>query len=168
MADKNRKERDIRSFKPQRNARTHQGYFLPKFPEKYKGDTGNIIYRSGWEHKFLKFCDDNDKIIEYASEPFGIPYWNPIKKKTATYWVDAWIKIKDSKGELKEWLLEIKPLKYTKPPTAPKRLTESQLHQYALHAKAYIINRAKFDAAIDYAHSKNINFGVITENFLFD
>lgn len=162
------KGRDIRSFKPQKNGRTLQGYFIPKNPKKYRGDLANIIYRSSWEHKFLKYCDDNEKILEYASEPFGIPYWNPLKKKTSTYWVDAWIKINDSSGNTKEWLLEIKPLKYTKPPPSPKRLTEGQLNQYARHAKAYITNRAKFEAAKDYAHSKNINFGVITENFLFN
>lgn len=161
-------KRDIRSFGPNKKSRIRQGYFLPQNPKKYRGDHTKIIYRSSWEYKFLKFCDDNDKILEYSSEPFGIPYWHPIKKQPATYWVDAWIKISDGNGGFKEWILEIKPLKYTQPPKEPKRLTENQLQQYATHAKAYITNRAKFEAAKDYAHSKNIKFGVITENFLFN
>jgi hypothetical protein len=41
------------------------------------------------------------------------------------------------------------------------------MRQYLSHAKAYLINRAKFEAAKDYADSKGIKFGIITENFLF-
>jgi len=28
-----------------------QGFFKPKYPEKYKGDPTNIVYRSGYELK---------------------------------------------------------------------------------------------------------------------
>jgi hypothetical protein len=115
----------------------------------------------------MKFCDDNDKVLKWNFESIGIPYWNPIKKKVSTYWVDTWVRIDNGNNKTEDWILEIKPLKYTKPPEEPKRLTESALNQYALHAKTYIINRAKFEAAKDFAHSKKMNFGIITENFLF-
>jgi hypothetical protein len=167
MSNESKKSKSIKETLKPRRGRVRQGYFIPQNPEKYDGDVTKIIYRSSWEYKFLKFCDDNDKILKYSSEPVGIRYWNPVNNKTSTYWVDAYVVTRDKKGNLKKWILEIKPLKYTQPPTSPKRLTEKQMRQYLSHAKAYLINRAKFEAAKDYADSKGIKFGIITENFLF-
>jgi hypothetical protein len=59
----------------------HQGLFHPQNPEKYKGDSNNIIYRSSWELKFMKYCDRNDKILEWGSEEFFIPYLDPTTNK---------------------------------------------------------------------------------------
>ncbi len=42
----------------------HQGYFKPKNPQKYKGDPTNIIYRSGWELKFMLYVDSHPEILE--------------------------------------------------------------------------------------------------------
>jgi hypothetical protein len=50
---------------------------------------------------------------------------------------------------------------------APERLTEKQTLNYARHAKAYIINTAKFRAAKEWAAKRAMRFGIITENFLF-
>ena len=47
---------------------SYKGKFKPSFPEKYLGNPTNIIYRSLWELKFLKYCDTNVNILEYASE----------------------------------------------------------------------------------------------------
>jgi hypothetical protein len=167
MSNDNSKPKSIKETLKPRRGKIRQGYFVPKNPEKYDGDVTQIIYRSSWEYKFLKFCDDNDKILRYSSEPVGIAYWNPVSKKTCKYWVDAYVALRDSEGNIKKWILEIKPLKYTQPPSSPKRLTEKQMRQYMSHAKAYLINRAKFEAAKDYADSKGIKFGIITENFLY-
>jgi hypothetical protein len=163
----NKKHKSIKETLKPRAGKIRQGYFIPKNPSKYDGDITQIIYRSGWEFKFLKYCDENDKIVKYSSEPVGIKYYNPISKKTCRYWVDMYIAIKESDGTIKNWILEIKPLKYTKPPKEPKYMTEKQTRQYLSHAKTYIVNRAKFEAAKDYADSKGIQFGIITENFLF-
>ena len=162
-----KKNKSIKETLKPRRGRIKQGYFKPKNPSKYNGDVTQIIYRSGWEYKFLKYCDENIKIVKYSSEPVGIPYYNPISKKTCKYWVDMFITIKNSDESLTNWLLEIKPERFTKPPEAPKRLTEKQTHKYLNHAKTFIVNRAKFEAAKDYADSKGIKFGIITENFLF-
>jgi len=161
-------ERDIHDFlKPQRG-KVKQGYFTPQNPEKYKGDVTKIIYRSSWELKFLTYCDNNELVVEYASEPTGIAYWNPILKKEFTYWVDCYMATRQTDGSLKKWLIEIKPNKYLNPPDAPNRLTEKQTLNYVRHAKAYIINDAKFKAAKVYARKNNMEFGIITENFLFN
>jgi hypothetical protein len=160
--------RDIHDFlKPQRG-KVKQGYFSPKNPDKYKGDITKIIYRSSWELKFLSYCDNTDSVIEYASEPVGIPYWNPILKKESTYWVDCYMAVKSPEGTVTQWLIEIKPNKYLNPPEEPKRLTEKQTLNYARHAKQYLINTAKFKAAKVHAVKNNMRFGIITENFLFN
>ena len=162
------KARQIQQFlKPQRG-RVRQGYFTPINPEKYKGDSSNIIYRSSWELKFLQYCDNNDKVLEYVAEPVGIPYFNPLNKKTSTYWIDCYMKTINSDGSNTEWLIEVKPNKYLTPPKEPQRLTEKQLRAYVKYAKAYAVNTAKFAAARVYAHEHRMRFGIITENFLFN
>ena len=163
-----KKQRDIQDFLKPQNGRVKQGYFTPQNPQKYKGDISKIIYRSSWELKFLTYCDNNESIIEYAAEPVGIPYNNPILKKESTYWIDCYMVTKSPDGTLTKWLIEIKPNKYLTPPEPPKRLTEKQTLNYARHAKAYIINTAKFKAAQVYAHKNAMRFGIITENFLFN
>ena len=161
-------ERDIHDFLKPQKGRVKQGYFIPQNPEKYTGDVTKIIYRSSWELKFLTYCDNNDLVTEYASEPTGIPYWNPILKKESTYWVDCYMATKSPEGNITKWIIEVKPNKYLTPPSPPNRLTEKSTLNYARHAKAYIINDAKFKAAKVYAKQNNMRFGIITENFLFN
>jgi hypothetical protein len=161
-------ERDIHDFlKPQRG-KVKQGYFTPNNPEKYTGDVTKIIYRSSWELKFLSYCDNTEAVIEYASEPTGIAYWNPILKKESIYWVDCYMATKSPEGAITKWIIEVKPNKYLTPPEPPTRLTEKATMSYAMHAKAYVINDAKFKAAKVYAKKNNMRFGIITENFLFN
>ena len=162
-----KKERDIHDFLKPQNGRVKQGYFTPHNPHKYTGDLSKIIYRSSWELKFLTYCDQNDAVVEYASEPVGVPYFNPILKKECTYWIDCYMATKGTHDSLNKWLIEVKPNKYLTPPEPPKRLTEKQTLNYARHAKAYIINNAKFAAARLYASKHEMRFGIITENFLF-
>lgn len=162
------KERNIQKFlKPQRG-KVRQGYFTPLNPKKYKGESDAVIYRSSWELKFLQYCDNNDKVLEYAAEPIGIPYFNPLTKKTSKYWIDCYMKTSNTDGSTTDWLIEVKPNKYLTPPPQPKRLTDNQVKTYARHAKAYVVNSAKFEAARAYAHEHRMKFGIITENFLFN
>ena len=44
-----------------------QGIYTVKNPKKYVGK-GKPKYRSGWELTFMIFCDNNDKILNWASE----------------------------------------------------------------------------------------------------
>ena len=50
-----------------------QGKYQIKNPEKYVGRKFPT-YRSSWEFTFCNFCDNNPAIIQWASEPFMIPY----------------------------------------------------------------------------------------------
>lgn len=162
------RDKDIKEFlKPREGQRIRQGYYKPKNPQKYKGDPAQIIYRSGWEFKFFKFCDENPMVLEYSSEPVGIDYWNTVTKKQCKYWIDGYMKTQNKSGEIKEWLIEVKPNKYILPPSPPTRLTEKQTYSYIRHAKMFLINTDKFKAAKAYAKAHNMKFGIITENFLF-
>ena len=67
---------------------TYKGKFTPKNPHKYRGDVNNIVFRSSWEYKLMKFLDDYDDVLEYGSEEIIIPYISPLDGKMHRYFVD--------------------------------------------------------------------------------
>jgi hypothetical protein len=87
------------------------------FPEKYTGDTSNIIMRSSWETKFAIWCDKNPQIIKWSSEETIVPYVSPIDGKTHRYFID----FKIQTASKKTYLVEIKPMKQTLPPEGKKK-----------------------------------------------
>ena len=157
---------DIKKLKP--NGPWKSGKYYPVNPEKYIGDTYNIIYRSSWEYKFCQYCDINPNITKWSSEPTCIPYWSPVDKKEHKYYVDYYIQVK--KGEIYEnWLIEIKPedqYSLSSRPVLEGNVTEKKLKNYNYKLKTWIINRAKFEAATRYAESRGYKFGAINEKFL--
>jgi hypothetical protein len=164
---KPKEQKSIKTFLKPRAGKIRQGYFKPAFPEKYVGDPTQIIFRSSWEFKFLKWCDHSPTVIKYSSEPVGIPYYSPLDKRGHTYYIDFYVVTKDNDSREQSWLIEVKPDKYTKPPTAPARMTDKQTASYVYAAKQYIVNQAKFEAAKEFASVRGLKFGIITENFLF-
>jgi len=142
---------------------SYKGKFNPAFPKKYIGNPSNIVYRSLWELKFLKYCDTNENILEYASEELAIPYRSPIDGRIHRYFPDAYIKVKESDGSIKKYLIEIKPYKQTMPPTKPKKQTKGYIYEAYEYAK----NQSKWEAAREYCKDKGWTFKVITEKELF-
>ena len=51
---------------------SYKGKYKPSYPQKYKGDPTNIIYRSLWERKFMVYCDNNERILEWGSEEIAL------------------------------------------------------------------------------------------------
>ncbi len=160
----------IKDFLKPRNGekRPRQGYFKPANPEKYLGDLSKIVFRSSWEFKFLKWCDLSPTIIKYSSEPLGIPFLNPLDKKGHIYYIDFYIQVRKTDGNIEDYLVEVKPNKYVVEPKKPNRMTDKATSNYVYAAKQYIINQAKFEAAKNFAAQKGLKFGIITENFLFN
>ena len=78
-----------------RNKKFYQGFYQPKNINKYIGKKDNIIYRSGLELKFYRFCDNNPNVIEWGSEEIIIPYFDSVQKKNRKYFIDAYVKIKE-------------------------------------------------------------------------
>ena len=143
---------------------SYKGKYQPSFPKKYKGDPTNIVYRSLWERKFMVYCDNNDRILEWGSEEIALPYRSPVDNKVHRYFPDFYIKVKESNGEIKKYLIEIKPLKQLSPPSKPKRQTKQYLYEVYEYAK----NQAKWQAAKEFCEDRQWQFKVITEKELFD
>ena len=142
---------------------SYKGKYKPSYPEKYNGDPTNIIYRSLWERKFCVHCDTNEKIIEWSSEEKCIPYRSPLDGKIHRYFPDFLIKVKESDGSIKKYMIEIKPSKQTVPPPKPKRQTK----QYIAEVYEYAKNQSKWEAAREWCADRGYEFKVITENELF-
>lgn len=140
---------------------TNQGYFHPVNESKYIGDVTKIIFRSGWEFKFLQFCDVNDNIIRYSSEAVQVPYIDPFDKKVHRYYIDMFIEMRCSDGSIAKWLLEIKPDKYTKIPLPPKKKTKKAIEAYEYHKRMTLINIEKFKAAKYWSEQLGAKFGII-------
>jgi hypothetical protein len=141
---------------------SYKGKYKPSYPQKYKGDPTNIIYRSLWERKFMVYCDNNNRILEWGSEEIALPYRSPVDNRVHRYFPDFYLKVKESTGEIKKYLIEIKPLKQLSPPTKPKRQTK----QYMYEAYEYAKNQAKWKAAREFCEDRQWQFKVITEKEL--
>ena len=141
---------------------SYSGKFKPKNYKKYKGDPKKIFYRSLWERRFMVYCDNNDKIIEWGSEEIIIPYISPVDKKVHRYFPDFYIKYVNSKGMVVREVIEVKPKKQLSPPKEPKRKTKRWLNE----VQTYIINQAKFKAANEYCKDRRYAFRILTEDHL--
>ena len=108
---------------------SYKGKYYPSFPRKYKGDPTNIVYRSLWERKFMVYCDKNQNILEWASEEIAIPYRSPIDNRVHRYFPDFYMKVKETNGKIKNYVIEVKPAKQTKPPKKPKRQTKGYIRE---------------------------------------
>ena len=141
---------------------TLKGRYIPRNIRKYRGDYKNIIYRSSWELKFMKYCDLNDSILEWGSEEVVIPYRSPLDNRIHRYFVDFYIKVEDMSGQIKKYLIEVKPKKQTRPPAKPKRQTKRYISEVTEYAK----NQAKWKAATEFCEDRQWNFMIITEDEL--
>jgi hypothetical protein len=136
--------------------------YHPSNPFKYKGNPNNIICRSSWERKFCRWCDINDNILEWASEEFFIPYISPIDNRIHRYYPDFIVKMKDRFGEIKTYVIEVKPKRQTLPPVKKSRVTKSFIYE----AKTYEVNKAKWKAAKEWCEDRLLVFKIITEDDL--
>jgi hypothetical protein len=152
---------------PHKRSRFRQGYYVPSNPEKYIGDPSKIIYRSSWEFRFCKYCDTTPEILCWSSEPVGIPYISPIDQRQHTYFVDFYMKLQKP-DEVLEYLVEIKPSKALKAPVMKEGLTTvKRLKEYNQQAADWLVNRAKFQSAQEFARINHKHFIIVTEEFLF-
>jgi hypothetical protein len=133
---------------------TYKGKYTLKNPQKYLGDTQNVIYRSLWERKLCVYFDTNINVIQWSIEPIGIPYINPIDGKYHKYWIDFWIKVKDKNGNITEKLIEVKPYKFTQPPVKKSKVTK----KYVEEVELWVINNSKWKAAKNLCEAKKWDF----------
>ena len=136
----------------------HKRKFIPIFPEKYTGDPTNIIMRSSWETRFASWCDKNPSVLKWSSEETIIPYRCPTDSRIHRYFVD--FKITVSTG--KTYIVEVKPAAQTQPPIYPGRQTQ----RYITESLTFMKNKAKWEAAIEFAKDRGWEFKIITEKEL--
>ncbi len=139
-----------------------QGKYIVRNKKKYMGDHNNVVYRSSWELKFLAWCDNNPSVVEFSSEEIVIPYKSPVDGKYHRYFVDCFVKVKDKDGNIKSYLIEIKPKKQTKEPEQQRRVTK----RYITEVTTWGVNQAKWKAATEYCLDRNWEFKLITEDHL--
>ena len=133
------------------------GKYRPSYPKKYKGDPSNIIYRSSWEYKFMKWCDYTTSVQEWGSEEIIIPYISPVDGKRHRYFPDFYVKIQNRK-----YLVEVKPFKQTLEPKTQKRNTKRYINEVV----TYHVNKAKWKAATEFCKDHSWEFMLITEKEL--
>ena len=140
----------------------YKGKYKVRCPYKYKGDPTKVIYRSLWELKFMRYCDSNINILEWGSEEMYVWYRSPVDNRPHRYFPDFYIKAKDSNGQIKKYIIEVKPKKQTAPPAKPKRQTKGYLRE----AFEYARNQAKWKAANEWCIDRGFEFKVLTEKEL--
>ena len=141
---------------------TYKGRYRIENIKKYKGDISDVIYRSSWELKFMKWCDSNSSVLEWGSETVIIPYRSPVDNNVHRYFVDFYIKIQDKDKKILKYLIEIKPEKFTKPPPIPQKQTK----RFIQEVFNYGINQSKWKAATSFCDDRGWKFLVLTERDL--
>ena len=128
-------------------AKYANGFYEILNPDKYVGKK-TPHYRSSWEHSFMRFCDNNPAVLQWASEAVHIPYRNPFTNKNTIYVPDFLIIYQNRGGERIGELIEIKPGKQT-----------------TLEAAG---NSARDQAAANaWARDQGLRFRVVTESDMF-
>jgi hypothetical protein len=133
-----------------------QGHYVLKNPAKYVG-TGKPTFRSGWEHAFMRFLDENDHVVQWASESIRIPYRHPLTGKMTLYVPDFLMTYRTKDNTLKAELIEIKP-------SSQSVITEKMNSK---DRAVVAVNHCKWDAASKWARRNGLTFRVLNEQHIF-
>jgi hypothetical protein len=137
-------------------AKWAQGAYKIINPAKYVG-RGTPRYRSGWELSFMRFCDTNDNVLQWASESINIPYRHPLTGKQTIYVPDFLVVYKTKDNTVKAEVVEIKP-------SGQSMITEKQNGK---ERAIVAVNYAKWAAANVWCQRQGLSFRVITEQDMF-
>jgi hypothetical protein len=132
------------------------GIFTPKNPHKIAGNQ-KITFRSSWEMVMMQFLDSNPSVLQWSSEPFKIPYKNPLTNKNTVYIPDFLVIYQNRSGTKVGELIEIKPKKEAMLESAKSKRDKAFL----------ILNTAKWQAAMIFCAKHGLTFKVITEDQLW-
>lgn len=140
----------------------HKRKYTPIHPEKYAGDPTDIVMRSSWETRFAIWCDHNSAVIKWSSETTIVPYVCPTDNRRHRYFVDFKVQVKDKEGNVKTYLVEIKPDVQTRPPKPQTRKTKRYITEVMTWGK----NEAKWKAAREFCKDRGYEFLILTEYHL--
>lgn len=138
----------------------HQGVFRPLHPEKYAGNSPEIIFRSSWEQTLMRWCDNTPSVIGWMSEEIVIPYYSQADMKMRKYYVDFAVKFKTNQGTVETVIIEVKPFKETIP---PKRTKKKKDEVFMKECYTWQVNQDKWKAANEWAEKRGLRFIVMDE-----
>ena len=69
----------------------------------------------------MQYCDSTTNVLEWGSEEIALPYRSPIDNRVHRYFPDFYIKIRETTGQIKRYIIEIKPKKQTIAPKVQKQ-----------------------------------------------
>ena len=111
----------------------------------------------------MVYCDNTDAILEWGSEEIIIPYRSPWDGRIHRYFPDFYIKVRQSNGGTKKFIIEVKPKYQTKPPVRnPKRKTK----KWYKDVENWGVNSAKWKSATEFCKDQNMEFKILTEDHL--
>ncbi len=110
----------------------------------------------------MSYFDLNSSVLEWSSEEDIIPYVSPLDNRYHRYFVDFRVKIKDREGQIKTYLIEVKPFYQTQEPKADK----INKKRYLTEVQTYVVNKSKWNAAEEYCKKKGWEFKIWTEKEL--
>lgn len=135
-----------------------KGLFVPKHPEKYRGDVRCIIYRSFLELKMMLALDKDDRVEWWTSEETIVRYRSPVDGQTHRYFPDFLVKPRGEQVKMIE-------VKHSNQCRAPKRGKKTR-RRYAEELREWAVNSSKWEAASAYCAQKGWRFQVMTETDL--
>lgn len=156
---------DIKDLKPKKPTYGgfKQGYYNPIYPDKYKTNKKQIIYRSSWELKLMKWLDLTPEVIEWASEPISIKYFYAVDERIHNYYPDFYFAYKKPDGRVIKYIVEVKPTNQLEKPDVPKRKTPNTVKNYNYLMECYIKNSCKRVAAKKWCEDNGYHFVYVTE-----
>lgn len=145
----------IKNNRPKPHSRYHQGVIDPltckKLYESCRYEP--IIYRSGLEYKFIRWCERSEIVARWASEPICVEYILASDKRVHKYYPDFMFETTSGK----KYIVEVKPYAQTIQPSTTSSLYEK---------RNWVKNISKWKAAKDFtATQKDAEFIIITEKF---
>ena len=137
----------------------YKSKYNPTNKSKYMGNLNNIICRSLWERRVCKYLDNNKNVVQWGSEEISIPYYSPVDKKWHKYFPDFIVEKKNANNTIETLIIEVKPLKQTRPPKKPKRKSRNYINE----CFTYEINKSKWESAESMCSKKGWKFIILTE-----
>jgi len=110
----------------------------------------------------MLWLDSNKNVLKWSSEEIVIPYKSPIDGKYHRYFVDFYAKVINKEGKVEEFLIEVKPERFTQEPKIRKKKTKSYINEVTQWA----INKSKWKAADEYCKDRKWKFQIFTEDKL--
>lgn len=152
----------------------YQGTYKVVNKEKYLGSR-DPVFRSSWESRLMYWLDTNNKVKKWCSECIKIPYINIVDGRQHTYITDAYAEICDNNGNVKKYIIEVKPAQQgpvvTKNglyvPKAPKNKNKKALRRYLTEVRTYRKNESKWKAAQAFCKKRSMEFVILTKEDLF-